>query len=101
MQKYYLGLLFMTIALKTDIYGVNIFWLVSIASHKQIIIIIVAVVVIVAAAYDDYDYGDYEDYHDVAAATSSDILKGVDVSRLIRWQIVGHVLSLTVPHFGL
>jgi len=57
---------------------------VSIASHKQIIIIIVAVVVIVAAAYDDYDYGDYEDYHDVAAATSSDILKGVDVSRLIR-----------------
>ena len=69
----------------------------SITSHKQIIII-VAVVVIVAAT--DYDYGDYDYYYDTAAATSSDVLMGIDVSRRISSQIGGHVFSLTVPHCG-
>ena len=54
-------------------------------------------VVFAVAADDDeddcyYDYGEYDDYNDAAAAPSSGVLMGIDVSWLIRPKIAWHVL---------
>jgi hypothetical protein len=57
--------------------------LVSITSHKQIVVVVVAA---------DYDYGNYDDYYDAAAAPSSDVSKGTDVSRLILPKTAGQDL---------
>lgn len=60
--------------------------MVSIASHKQITVVVVASAS--AADDDEYDYGDYDYYYDAAAVPSSDVLMGIDVSRLIRPKIL-------------
>jgi len=66
---------------------------------SKLLLLLLLLLFVVVADYDDY--GDYDDYYDAAVpAASFDVLMDIDVSRRIRSQIRGHVLSLIVPHCG-